>query len=75
MANQRLTARLQLTVRGKREATGLLSASNLVWLTPSTTTVSESHYTPEMKEEQLERTEEEVERFNGHAFASTLLQC
>jgi hypothetical protein len=32
-------------------------------------------YTAEMKEDQLQRTREEVERFNGHVLASTWLQC
>ena len=32
-------------------------------------------YTPEMKEDQLRRTHEETERYNGHMIASTWLQC
>jgi hypothetical protein len=32
-------------------------------------------YTGEMKTEQLRRTEEEIERYNGHMLASTWLQC
>lgn len=32
-------------------------------------------YTAEMKQEQLRRTRDEVERFNGFVFASTWLQC
>jgi hypothetical protein len=32
-------------------------------------------YTIEMKELQLQRTQEEIEQFNGHVLASTWLQC
>ena len=32
-------------------------------------------YTPAMKQNQCERTEQEVERYNGHVLASTWLQC
>jgi hypothetical protein len=32
-------------------------------------------YTAEMREDQLRRTREELERFNGYVFASTWLQC
>lgn len=32
-------------------------------------------YTEKMKAEQIRRTEEEVERYNGHMLASTWLQC
>lgn len=32
-------------------------------------------YTSEMKQEQLERTRDEIERFNGYVLASTWLQC